>query len=528
MLWSNHILTVLKFYRYIFQRQRLLHIYYWKKQKFLISKSVHPSWFNSNTSEFNWKTILDLDEKYTVDMQNRTNEGIKSCVQQVMTSLICELLRIEPQLKGKLIGSTSNGTNVSLNEFDYVFEIDPLCVTPALCEKWKKLISRHCLISDDMDILRHYFELSVNKIMDSLSLPESLQHGGFNSPQFTGVCTNGPAMMFQFLYKCDTSGALAALAVDFSVVIIMIPNLGIQPRHTFSDLLCVYLNHIGYSGHSWNMTRKLSGSWSKAGPSNKITLGVNEQNWLNSYAQHSPTKKVIRICKILVSLFCDYSPEMAKRTLNGPTVVRNIPAVVGVRMDSTTSVSAIECLQHIVGFRKEQKHKPVWDKRNVKYPQFRNNVSAKEMRLINTCKDIPNFTMVGELVGTEPVFHSYVFLRVVLTLMMFDEHEGRRWTDEDVPWLIITVFAIIRHQIMEKRLGESKRATILPGGPSRAPASSELEKIYLENIDDEETDTAHSCMDSFSCVSDLVDISDEFSIKQMDHVISEIHKMVTI
>ncbi|CAC5379921.1 unnamed protein product [Mytilus coruscus] len=55
---------------------------------------------------------------------------------------------------------------------------------------------------------------------------------------------------------------------------------------------------------------------------------------------------------------------------------------------------------------------------------------------------------VNENIGGYDYVPSYIFKRIVMTLMVLDEQEGREWTEEDVPDLVISVFMIINDIIM--------------------------------------------------------------------------------
>ncbi len=153
--------------------------------------------------------IYDL-EKYQADFY--LDEEIVKAFGEYRYTVASELWKCfeydGTQFKGHVrnIGSCHDGSKVGrMNEVDslYVLEEDNILVEESERDGFYRVFlkkdSTKCEIFPRS--IRNQFANAYEKIISRLPLPLCLQHGGYNSPRYSGLRYNGPAATSQFLIK---------------------------------------------------------------------------------------------------------------------------------------------------------------------------------------------------------------------------------------------------------------------------------------------------------------------------------------
>ncbi len=157
--------------------------------------------YNLDKEKANFSLDKEMDEEfgeYRCKVQNR----LRKYFQYV------EHPHSGVNIKGILqnIGSCHDGSKVEkMDEVDsfYVLEGDNIVIEPAGGQGvyrifWKQGSTKFEIQARSM---RNQFADAYDKIISELSLPTCLKHGGYTSPQHSGLRYNGPAATSQFLTK---------------------------------------------------------------------------------------------------------------------------------------------------------------------------------------------------------------------------------------------------------------------------------------------------------------------------------------
>ncbi len=160
--------------------------------------------------------IYNLDkEKANFSLDKEMDEEFGEYRRKVQNSLRKHFQYAEPwhsavNIKGILqnIGSCHDGSKVAkMDEVDsfYVLESDNIIVEPEPVQGggayrvfWKKGSTKFEI---QVCSMRNQFADAYDKIISEIALPSCLKHGGYASPQHSGLRYNGPAATSQFLTK---------------------------------------------------------------------------------------------------------------------------------------------------------------------------------------------------------------------------------------------------------------------------------------------------------------------------------------
>ncbi len=121
-----------------------------------------------------------------------------------------KLTRHFPGCRGSLlrIGSCWDGSKIGrLNEMDFLFSMD---IPELKISKAQRIRGEYCVSTKGIDLLPRQFNVKfancVEETILEIPLPCEVQHGGYASPDFSGVRFNGPASTAQFVYKSPFDG----------------------------------------------------------------------------------------------------------------------------------------------------------------------------------------------------------------------------------------------------------------------------------------------------------------------------------
>lgn len=187
------------------------------------------------------------------------------------------------------------------------------------------------------------------------------------------------------------------------------------------DIVNHYLRSSDYAHDLW--FRLDCGTYKGA------VLSTAEETWLSTYDFGSIAKTSIRICKMLHSMIPLTLPRYVPRYL-----VTQIIDYQKRKMNTTATDEDLE----------------------LKCEQLMNNLMS-----LHLSTGIPPWTVhhledpaqyitfrdLGENVGGHEYISSYIYKRLVMTLMALDEHAGRHWTAADLPNIVVSVFLFINDLI---------------------------------------------------------------------------------
>ncbi len=160
--------------------------------------------------------IYDLEkDKADFTLTKETEDEFGEYRREVEDELRKSFQYVQPpysgvSIKGTLenIGSCHDGSKVeTMDEVDsfYVLESDNIKVQPVGSHTVYKIFYHDSSTKFEIEArkMRNQFADACDKIIAELPLPPCLRHGGYNSPQHSGVRYNGPAATPQFLTKGD-------------------------------------------------------------------------------------------------------------------------------------------------------------------------------------------------------------------------------------------------------------------------------------------------------------------------------------
>ena len=276
---------------------------------------------------------------------------------------------------------------------------------------------------------------SVDKVLREYTLPLNWQFGGFNHPNFSGLRLNTPAYTLQLGYKRPDDQDTFMISVDIAPILLLSSdNITVSEQ----DVVNHYLRSSDYAHDLW--FRLDCGTYKGA------VLSTAEETWLSTYDFGSITKTSIRICKILHSMIPLTLPRYMPRSL-----VTQIIDYQKRKMNKTATDEDLELefeeLDNLMSWHLS-KGMPSWTVHHLEDPA-----------------QYITFRDLGENVGGHEYISSYIYKRLVMTLMALDEHAGRHWTAADLPNIIVSVFLFINDLIcvanqstmlmVPVRLGES-------------------------------------------------------------------------
>ena len=199
-------------------------------------------------------------------------------------------------IKGALcnIGSCHDGSKVErMDEVDsfYVMEGDNITVESAGSPGLYRIFLQNG--SDKFEIharsMRNQFANACDKIVSELELPTCLRHGGYNSPQHSGLRYNGPAATSQFVTEDDS-----LLTLDMTPTFCLprteniyddVKNILNRMREFDKMSDTVYIHLIPDGGENL---------W-------RVSTAHLEANILRNIPSTAPVKLALSYCKILLS-----------------------------------------------------------------------------------------------------------------------------------------------------------------------------------------------------------------------------------
>ena len=259
---------------------------------------------------------------------------------------------------------------------------------------------------------------SVDKVLRKFTLPLNWQFGGFNHPNFSGLRLNMPAYTLQLGYKRPGNQDTLMISVDITPILLFSSdNITVSKQ----DIVDHYLRSSDYAHGLW--LRLDCGTYKGE------VLSTAEETWLSTYDFGSIAKTSIRICKILHSMIPLTLPRYAPRSL-----VTQIIDYQKRKMNKTAAGEDLELkcerLMIILMSFYLTMGIPSWTVHHLEDPA-----------------QYTTFRDLGENIGGDEYISSYIYKRLVMTLMALDEHGGRHWTAADLPNIIVSVFLFINDLI---------------------------------------------------------------------------------
>ena len=259
---------------------------------------------------------------------------------------------------------------------------------------------------------------SVDKVLREYILPINWQFGGFNHPNFSGLRLNMPAYTLQLRYKRPDDQDTLMILVDIAPILLFSSD---NITVTEQDIVNHYLTSSDYAHGLW--FRLDCGTYKGA------VLSTAEETWLSTYDFGSIAKTSIRVCKILHSMIPLTLPRYMPRYL-----VTQIIDYQKRKMNKTATDEdlELECdgLMNRLMLLHLSTGIPPWTVHHLEDPA-----------------QYITFTDLGENVGGHEYISSYIYKRLVMTLMALDEHGGRHWTVADLPNIVVSVFLFINDLI---------------------------------------------------------------------------------
>ena len=419
----------------------------------------HVQWFNEHGKQELKQFMVNLDAEQKVTDDTESNKKIYEGIYSILDSICSKIAATKPQLSGELIkmGSTHSHMKINkLDEFDFTYELDihtilnenarimpseskqnrlllrvdfdedkPVDVNefdieeypndPYLdtilsmngskdAERYKSIISKH---GDSYILNTEAVGLAIFNVLDdvipSLELPEHWSHGGYNYPHYSGLRMNIPAYLMQFVYHgTDTP---LHISVDFAPVL----KLPSHIRCKTGDIVDGFLEEHGFIDHQW---QRLECGAVKGGYNS-----LAEKKWLSTYPANSVPKTVVRVCKALHALL----------KLGTPKYLNKITAKK-VAMSHHSRTNDCENV----------------DREMNNYMMFLEHCLCQ----LKTNNDFATFLDIHEVIGDHDYVSSYIFKRIVMTMMVMDCSQGRLWTLDDIPGLVLSVFMIVNDLII--------------------------------------------------------------------------------
>ena len=229
---------------------------------------------------------------------------------------------------------------------------------------------------------------------------------------------NMPAYTLQLGYKRPDDQDTLMISVDIAPILLLSSeNITVSEQ----DVVNHYLRSSDYAHDLW--FRLDCGTYKGA------VLSTAEETWLSTYDFGSIAKTSIRICKMLHSMIPLTLPRYMPRYL----------------------------VTQIIDYQKRKMNKSATDEDlELESERLMNNLMS-----LHLSTGIPPWTVhhlqdpaqyitfrdLGENVGGHEYVSSYIYKRLVMTLMALDEHAGRYWTAADLPNIIVSVFLFINDLI---------------------------------------------------------------------------------
>lgn len=259
---------------------------------------------------------------------------------------------------------------------------------------------------------------SVDKVLREYTLPLNWQFGGFNQPNFSGLRLNMPAYTLQLGYKRPDDQDTLMISVDIAPILLFSSdNITVSEQ----DVVNHYLRSSDYAHDVW--FRLDCGTYKGA------VLSTAEETWLSTYDFGSIAKTSIRICKILHSMIPLTQPRYMPRYL-----VTQIIDYQKRKMNKTATEEDLELDCE-------------WLMNNLMSLHLLTGIPPWTVHHLEDPAQYITFRDLGENGGGHEYISSYIYKRLVMTLMALDEHAGRHWTAADLPNIIVSVFLFINDLI---------------------------------------------------------------------------------
>ncbi len=170
----------------------------------------------------------------------------KQASQRVVESVSLYINKNIPELAGTVreTGSSHDHTKVGKAcEFDYMHEFHRLPIKPELrfADTLSFAIYTNGKILNSFDLYEK-FSKTATEALNAIELPPGVQHGGFYSPEFSGVRNSGPAVTILLLVKFEESTQMItvdltpALPVSVEEMKHMLPTKALTIFETWFDL----------------------------------------------------------------------------------------------------------------------------------------------------------------------------------------------------------------------------------------------------------------------------------------------------
>lgn len=227
-----------------------------------------------------------------------------------------------------------------------------------------------------------------------------------------------PAYTLQLGYKRPGNQDTLMISVDIAPILLLSSgNITVSEQ----DVVSHYLRSSDYANDLW--FRLDCGTYKGS------VLSTAEETWLSTYDFGSIAKTSIRICKMLHSMIPLTLPRYVPRYL----------------------------VTQIIDYQKQKMYKTATDKDlELECERLMNNLMSLHLSTgippwtvhhVEDPAQYVTFRDMGENVGGHEYISSYIYKRLVMTLMALDEHAGRHWTAADLPNIIVSVFLFINDLI---------------------------------------------------------------------------------
>ena len=356
------------------------------------------------------RKIHDMDQRMRINYTSPRTINIEANIKSVIDDLVNGIAHLENRFELVLhpVGSFYEKNKIGQpNEFDYTLEIKPrgVIVNVDNLHYFKKETIDCDIISFDgrsnqntpiknvttlstYDIC-HIFKHHIDKLMSRLRLPSCLVHGGHDRSSFSGYVKNGPAFMLQFVYIGKASSEELPITVDLTLALsISKDNPGftsLLKSITHRDFLASILYELGHLKQFWLLPTATGGIW-------KCSITKAENDWFDTFAERSTPKTALRICKGLLAE-------------TGPVRKENLTM-------SSTARRDVDFLEMF--FRNKQRDSGY-------FPVSHQLTQHPDACLIQIMYlgDRDSKHTFGE-VGPLKIFQSYLFKRILLTIMAMD------------------------------------------------------------------------------------------------------------
>ena len=433
----------------------------------------HVSWYENSTTakQYLVQFLLELDIHARTDQDNAYCRQIREDMDRIINTISQKIGEQMPVFRGNIVrmGSSHNGTKIGKpDEFDFTFELNlptllnehtyvetlktennrvriylenqygfpDLSVfdlvgypkdseTLDFClsingnkdkERYKSAISKeenkHVLNTESVGFALYNV---LDTVVSAMTLPDNWSHGGYRYPYYSGIRLNIPAFLLQFAYKAPGAEQPLFISVDFAPVL-RLPNIQVVSN----DVVYQHLLQNDYVNYHWQ--RLECGSFRMGG-----YIGMAEEAWFAEYPPDSVAKIVIRVCKALHNMVKLDTPKFIRRDL-----VEKISELL--KRDKKNGQDLYEHDFMML---------EIYHYQRIRQP----NLEGKYATFEDMC----------ETAGSHHYITSYIFKRVVFTLMVLDENHGRDWTKEDLSDIVLSIYLFINDLIISVNQG-----TIIP------------------------------------------------------------------